>query len=79
MVKIDSRDAALQLAALLNRAAEGQDVIIVDGDRAFRLSPANDARAAAGERPGFGSWKGRLEMAPDFDAPLPEYYGIEAK
>lgn len=79
MVKIDSREAGLQLATLLNHAAAGQDVIILDGDRAFRLSPANDAKAAANERPGFGSWKGRIHIAPDFDAPLPEYSGTEAQ
>ncbi len=70
MVKIDSHQAALQLAALLNQAGAGQDVIIMDGERAFRLSPANDAKPGAGERPGFGSWKGRIEMAPDFNEPL---------
>lgn len=60
-------DAKTKLSELVDRAAAGEEVIIAKaGKPVARLVPL-----AVGERtPGRG--KGRVEIAPDFDAPLPD-------
>ena len=68
MGKVNIYEAKTQLSQLVDRAAEGQDVIIARGGkpvaRLTRLVP---------ERPRirFGVLKGKVKIAPDFDAPLP--------
>lgn len=62
-------DAKTQLSKLVDQAAAGQDVIIARaGKPVARLTriepPARKLR--------FGVLKGRLRVAADFDAPLPD-------
>lgn len=60
-------DAKTHLSRLLDRAADGEEIIIAKSGRPVaklvRLSPQP-------RRP--GSLKGRIKIGPDFDAPLPE-------
>lgn len=80
-VVIDDRqnidDAKLQLSRLVERALEGEDIIIARGsDPIVRLVPI---RTENSPRLG-GQWKGRVQMAEDFDT-LPDDiatgFGIE--
>lgn len=58
-------EAQQRLPDLLNDAADGVDVVISRGDGAsFRLVPV------AVPTPVFGSARGRVRMADDFDAPV---------
>lgn len=62
-------EAKARLSELLLRAEEGDEVIITrHGNRVVKLVPM---RAVAAPRV-LGRLKGRVQMAPDFDAPLPE-------
>jgi prevent-host-death family protein len=60
-------DAKTKLSELVDRAAAGEEVIIAKaGKPVARLVPL----AVRERAPGRG--KGLLEIAPDFDAPLPD-------
>ena len=60
-------EAKTQLSALVEEAAAGAEIVIAKaGVPRARLVPF---REAARRRP--GGWKGRIEVAADFDAPLP--------
>jgi len=62
-------EAKTQLSRLVERAARGEEVIIAKaGQPKARLVPL--ARPVKHRKP--GDWKGRIVIAPDFDAPLPE-------
>jgi prevent-host-death family protein len=62
-------EAKTHLSKLVERAARGEEVVIAKaGEPKARLVPLEKRRAA--RKP--GAWKGRLVVAPDFDAPLPE-------
>ena len=64
-VRLD--EAQRRLPELLEEAANGGDVVIARGDgAAFRLVPV----ATAPPRPVFGSARGLITIADDFDAPL---------
>ena len=39
MARIDLKDAQDDLKALLDKAGAGEEVVIVDGERAYRVSP----------------------------------------
>jgi prevent-host-death family protein len=61
-------DAKTQLSALVDEAAAGAEIIIAKAGRPkAKLVPF---RATARRRPGRG--KGRVWIAKDFDAPLPQ-------
>lgn len=61
--------AKTHLSRLVEDAVNGEDIIIARaGKPAVRLVPV----AHAQRRRGFGSDKGRISMARDFDAPLPD-------
>ena len=61
------REARTQLSHLLERAAQGEEVIIAKRGRPVaRLVPVT----AGPRRP--GRLKGRIRMGADFDDPLPE-------
>ena len=62
-------EAKTQLSKLVERASRGEEVVIAKaGEPKARLVPLDKRRTA--RKP--GAWKGRLVVAPDFDAPLPE-------
>ncbi|HET7035117.1 MAG TPA: type II toxin-antitoxin system prevent-host-death family antitoxin [Thermomicrobiaceae bacterium] len=65
-IKVNMHQAKSQLSRLVVRALAGEDVIITrDGQPVARLVPIRQARV-----PGLA--KGIIELAPDFDAPLPD-------
>jgi prevent-host-death family protein len=65
----DIRDAGSQLSRLVERALDGEEVLIAEsGTPVVRLVPVHPG--AATPRRG-GQWKGRVRMADDFDA-LPD-------
>lgn len=60
-------EAQQRLPELMDEAAGGEEVVISRGDGAsFRLVPI----VASAPRPVFGSARGLIEIASDFDAPL---------
>jgi prevent-host-death family protein len=62
-------EAKTRLSELVERAAGGDEVVIAKaGVPKARLVPL--ARKAPPRKP--GAWKGRVLVAADFDAPLPE-------
>jgi prevent-host-death family protein len=66
---VNIHEAKTHLSKLLGRVALGEEIVIAKaGTPVAKLSPlrARPARRTP------GSAKGKLWMAPDFDAPLPE-------
>ena len=62
-------EAKTRLSELVERAARGEEVVIAKaGQPKARLVAL--ARPKQPRKP--GAWKGRVAIAPDFDAPLPE-------
>ena len=62
-------DAKTHLSELVDRAAAGEEIVIAKaGQPMARLVPLQ----AVHERRVFGRWAGQLEVADDFDAPLPD-------
>jgi len=61
-------EAQTQLAQLIDRAAAGEAIIIAKPGVAMVRLVALDTRAI--ERTP-GGWEGRVQIADDFDAPLP--------
>ncbi len=60
-------EAAASLSDLVQAAINGEEVILLDGDRpAIKFTPI----ALAKPRPKFGSAKGLIWMSDDFDEPL---------
>ena len=65
-IKVNMHQAKSELSRLVVRALAGEDVIITRaGKPVARLVPIRQARV-----PGLA--KGTIELAPDFDAPLPD-------
>ena len=68
MVIVNSTEAESQLSELIRRAREGERIVIAQaGEPLVELLPFQNP----GRRVG-GSWKGKLHMSDDFDAPLTE-------
>ena len=69
MATINIYEAKTQLSRMIDRAAAGEEIVISRNGRPVarlcQLEPA--ARQVE-----FGVLKGRIEVDPDFDAPLPE-------
>jgi prevent-host-death family protein len=62
-------EAKTQLSRLVERAARGEEIVIAKaGQPKARLVPL--ARPQPPRMP--GAWKGRVVIAADFDAPLPD-------
>lgn len=62
-------EAKTQLSRLVDQAAAGEEVVIARGGKPV----ARLARLAEPQRTvRFGALKGRIRIADDFDAPLPE-------
>jgi len=68
-VQVNVHEAKTHLSKLLARVREGEEIIIAKaGSPVARLVPVVDRPA----RRLPGSAKGKVAIAPDFDAPLPE-------
>ena len=67
--KVNLYEAKTRLSRLVEQAANGEEIIIAKAGRPrARLVPMG--RTGKPRKP--GAWKGRLLIAADFDAPLPE-------
>lgn len=61
-------EAKTHLSSLLERAAHGEEIVFAKGGKPMaRLVPLE---VPAPRRP--GGWEGRVRIADDFDAPLPD-------
>lgn len=70
MQVIDIEQAKTSLNDLLDAAIQGQEIILTrDAQPVARLIALVHER----RRPRFGSAKGRIRIAEDFDAPLPDF------
>ena len=70
MVRVDIREAQRNLAALVDTVLRGDEVLITKGTLpAARLVSAVEEPA----RPRFGSARGLITIADDFDAPLSDF------
>lgn len=68
MTQVNLYDAKTHLSELVERAAKGEEIVIAKaGVPMARLAPLSRTRLE--RRPGRA--KGRIWIAPDFDAPLP--------
>ena len=66
---VNIHDAKTHFSRLVERVEAGEELVIARAGRPVaRLVPLNARRAP--RRP--GGWEGKVWMAPDFDAPLPE-------
>ena len=66
MARVNMHEAKTTLSRLVDRVAEGEEVVIArNGEPVALLSPLKPAS----RRP--GRLKGRIRIAADFDAPLP--------
>ena len=70
MQTVTLEEAKDHLIDLINAAAAGEDVFIVKDDQwSVQLVP----RATTKRKRRFGSAKGMISMAPDFDEPLEDF------
>jgi antitoxin (DNA-binding transcriptional repressor) of toxin-antitoxin stability system len=68
-MQVSLTEAAASLSDLVRAAIDGEEVILLDGDRpAIKLTPIISVQL----RPKFGSAKGLVSMSDDFDEPLAE-------
>lgn len=69
---VNIADAEKHLSQLIQRAISGEDILVAWGeDSAVKLTPVNGQLSRTQPRI-LGSWTGRVHIADDFDAPLPE-------
>jgi len=69
-ITVNMHEAKSQLSRLVERVCQGEEVIIAkDGDPVARLVPVR----ALGKRP-VGLFAGKLSIAEDFNAPLPDEF-----
>ncbi len=73
MTQTDIEDAKLHLPELIEAATRGEEVLItadsLQGHPVVQLVPVGQAKRA----PEFGSARGLIRMADDFDAPLTDF------
>jgi prevent-host-death family protein len=69
METVNIYDAKTRLSQLVDRAAGGEDVVVSrNGKPLVRITRLIEPK----RRVKFGLLKGKLRIAPDFDAPLPD-------
>ena len=72
MAKVNVPDAKTHLSRLLLRVEQGEEVVIArDGKPVAKLVPLDH-----GHPPEPGALKGKIWMAEDFDAPLPDAFWL---
>lgn len=65
---VNMHEAKSMLSKLVEEAEAGEEIILARaGEPAVRLVPVR-----AGRRRQLGRWRGKVQMAEDFAAPLPE-------
>ena len=70
MYQVKLEEAKSRLLALINAAIKGEKVLIwTDDQQAVQIVPITPPT----RRAQFGSAKGLIAMADDFDAPLPDF------
>ena len=62
-------EAKTHLSSLVERAAEGEEIVIAKAGRALARLVSMASKPKPRRKP--GGWKGKLWVARDFDAPLP--------
>lgn len=68
MFQVTIEEASERLAQLIEQVNQGEEVVLIkDEQPVARLVPVSPASPI---RPGFGSARGLIWMADDFDAPL---------
>ena len=70
MAEFDIEHAVHHLSELIDRALSGEEVVIAEGDRPLVQLTAMARRRKPRE---FGSARGLVEMADNFDAPLEDF------
>ena len=74
MHELALKEAQSRLAELVAEAAGGEEVVITrDDGAAFKLVPVTEPLP----RPKYGSARGLIQMADDFDAPLEDFKAYE--
>ena len=72
-MQVNMHDAKSRLSELVDRVRRGERVVIArSGEPVAELIPHRDT---AMRRAG-GQWKGRADIAEDFDSPVPEIEGL---
>lgn len=71
MVAVTLAEALTRLADLINESTK-RTVIIINGERAVRLTPIRIRKHGLRH---FGSAAGRVHMSHDFDEPLADFAG----
>jgi antitoxin (DNA-binding transcriptional repressor) of toxin-antitoxin stability system len=70
MVRVNVAEAKARLSELIDSALEGEEVVIARrGKPLVRLAVLREGRV----KPEAGRFKGRIRLAPDFDAPLEDF------
>jgi len=69
-VKVSVYEAKSKLSQMINRALEGEEVIITrNGEETVRLTPVPKKN----KRDWIGMYDGQIHIHDDFDDPLPEF------
>ncbi len=69
MQNVTVENAKANLSQLISAAINGEEIIIEEDEKAVKLVPLTPEKS----RPRFGSAKGKIEIADDFDAPLEDF------
>ncbi|MEJ7729741.1 MAG: type II toxin-antitoxin system prevent-host-death family antitoxin [Polyangiaceae bacterium] len=73
MKRVDIAEAKARLSELIDATLRGEEVIIARRDKPLaRLVPMGEARTV----PQFGKYRGRLELANDFEAALGDFSSL---
>ena len=72
MTQIDIKDAQAHLFELVEQAADGEEVVITKNNQSVVKLVATTAVPTEGHRQ-FGSAKGLITIADDFDEPLADF------
>ena len=71
MHEVKLEEAREHLVDLIDAALKGEDVVILSDDKQMvRLVPVKTRK----RHPQFGSAKGQIDIAEDFDAPLDDFH-----
>lgn len=70
MHQVKLKEAETRLAELIEEVASGEEVVIIRSDgTSFKIVPMDEVSAS----PKFGSAKGLIKIADDFDEPLADF------